>query len=90
MPRQQKTVPGRVGETILGKSDLASVSDEIGHAVETLRGGQDGGKNIILIMDQIDLLLATGGDHATAIEMGEMLLGLREVCHLLLFSGTRG
>jgi elongator complex protein 6 len=42
---------------------------------DTERGG-----NVILIVDQLDLLLAAGGDEITAMSLGEMLLGLREVC----------
>ena len=64
---------------ILGKSDLASISDEIKRAVETLRVGQDGGTKIMLIVDQVDLFLATGGDHVTTSGVEEMLLALREV-----------
>lgn len=80
LPKQQKSLPGRGGEKILSKSDLTSVSDEIRQAVEGLKGGKDGSGKVLLIIDQVDLFLATVGDQVTAAGVGEMLMGLREVC----------
>ena len=77
LPKQQKSLPGRGGEKILSKSDLTSVSEEIRRAMEALK--DEGGK-VLLVIDQIDLLLAAGDSHVTAIGLGEMLIGLREVC----------
>lgn len=87
LPKQQKPLPGRGGERIFSKSDLTSVSEEIRQAVGTLKIGQDGGGRVVLVIDQIDLLLAAGGDLVTANGVGEMLMGLREVCDL--FHGMR-
>jgi elongator complex protein 6 len=64
------------GERVLSNSGLSSVSGEIQQAIKTLQG--DGGK-IVLVIDQMDLLLAAGGDQVTAGGMGDILMGLREV-----------
>lgn len=77
LPKQQKSLPRRGGEKILSKSDLISVSEEIRRVVETLKA--EGGK-VLLVIDQIDLLLAAGDDQVSAISLDEMLMGLREVC----------
>jgi len=34
---------------------------------------------VVLVIDQLDLLLAAGGDQIGAVAIGEMLMGLREV-----------
>lgn len=87
LPKQQKPLPGRGGEKILSKSDLTSVSKEIRRVVETLK--DEGGK-VLLVIDQIDLLLAAGDDQVTAIGMGEMMMGLREVCEHFPYQEMQG
>lgn len=76
LPRK---VVERDGESILTKSDLTSVAEEILKVVGTLKGGDDGRGKTILVIDQIDLLLAAGGNQVTAIGMEAMLMVLREV-----------
>lgn len=40
----------------------------------------------MLIVDQLDLLLAVGGDQISGIEVAEGLLGLREVFQVYTFA----
>jgi len=65
-----------VGEKILSNPDLGSVAAEIQKAVQTL---EEGGK-VLLVVDQLDLLLAAGGNHVGAVDVADMILGVREVC----------
>lgn len=88
LPKQQKSLPARGGERILGKSDLTTVSEEIQLAVEGLKGGKDSEGKVLLVIDQIDLLLAAGGDQITANGVAEMLMSLREVSDPVLCSGV--
>jgi elongator complex protein 6 len=80
-PKQQSSLPARGRERILSKSDLTSVHEEIRQAVEGLKRGKDAEGKVLLIIDQIDLLLAAGGDQVTVNGVGEVLTGLREVCY---------
>jgi elongator complex protein 6 len=90
LPKQQKSLSGSGGERILSKSDLTSVSEEIRQAIEGLKGGQDSSGRVLLVIDQVDLLLAAGGNQVTAIGLGEMLMGLREVRDHFPFREERG
>lgn len=56
--------------------ELASVSSEILKAVNE---SQLGGGKVLLVIDQLDLLLAAGGPGVGTIELGEALLDWREV-----------
>lgn len=58
---------------------LVNVSEVIQNAIKTLKDTQ-GTAKIVLIVDQLDLLLAAGGDIVSAVEIGELLMNLREVC----------
>ena len=69
---------GSSKENILSSPELASVSGEIQRTIQSLKG-VNGGK-IVLFIDQLDLLLAAGGDQIGAINLGEMITSLREVC----------
>jgi elongator complex protein 6 len=77
---QQNSSPAKPGVKILGKSDLTSIHKEIQHAMEGLVGGQDPGGKVLLVIDQIDLLIAAGGEDFTSNRVAQMLLDLREVC----------
>ena len=88
LPKQQKALPTRAGERILSTSDLTTVSEEMRQALEGLKGGEDAKEKVVLVIDQVDLLLAAGGDQVTANELAEMLLGLREVCDPILDIGV--
>lgn len=74
-------MPGRGGQTVLSNPDLTAVSEEILKAVEMLKS-QDDSSRVLLVIDQLDLLLATSGERIGAVDIEEMLLGLREVCSL--------
>lgn len=64
------------GERVLSSSSLSSVSGEI---EEAIHGLQADGAKVTLVIDQLDLLLAAGGDQITAVGVGEMLTALQEV-----------
>ena len=74
-----KTSAPRPGENVLSSLDLQVVSREIQRSIQSLKDGHSGGGNVVLVIDQIDLLLAAGGDQIGAVKLGEMLVGLREV-----------
>lgn len=69
----------RAGQKVLSDPDLTAISKEIQHAIEMY--SQDGASRILLVIDQLDLLLATGGDRVSAVEIEEMLMGMREHVH---------
>lgn len=73
-----KTSAVKTGGNVLGNPELPAVSSEIQHAVQSLKAASGEG-NVFLIIDQLDLLLAVGGDRIGAVNLGEMLMGLREV-----------
>lgn len=79
VPKTQKVGVGKVGEKILRDPGLGSVSDEILGSIEGLKGGQRGGGRVVLVIDQLDLLLAAGGEQVGAVNLGDVLMGLREV-----------
>jgi elongator complex protein 6 len=75
-----KTPAGiREAEYILSSPELVVISGEIQRTIRSLKDAEGGG-DVILVIDQLDLLLAAGGDQFTAANLGEMLIGLREVC----------
>jgi elongator complex protein 6 len=76
--QQQKAVPG--GERILMNSRLQDIPKQILSEAQQLKGS---GK-VLLVIDQLDLLLAAGGEGVDAVGMGNMLMGLREVSVLSL------
>lgn len=68
-----------------------SISGEIQQAIELLKcQTQDGASRVLLVVDQLDLLLATGDEHIGAVEIGEMLVELREVRRLSSYTDARG
>ncbi|TVY40437.1 hypothetical protein LOCC1_G004233 [Lachnellula occidentalis] len=78
VPEMQKAVVGKVGEKILSNPALEHVSGDIFGSIRDLKA--DGGK-ILLVVDQLDLLLAAGGENIGAVSVGEMLMGLQEEVH---------
>jgi elongator complex protein 6 len=78
LPKQLRAAPGRVGEKILSEPSLASVSRELHNAAQALRNSEGAGKTL-LVVDQLDLLLAAGGDQIGSVNLGDMLMSLREV-----------
>lgn len=79
VPKQQRGAPLRVGEKILSSPELESVSVEVQKAIHLLKAASEGSK-VILVVDQLDLLLAAGGNGVGIVGLGEMLMGWREVC----------
>lgn len=82
LPRQGKAISAKAGNVTLTNPGLASVFEVIQNAVKTLRDTESA--KILLVVDQLDLLLAAGGDNIGAVDMGEFLMSLREVCFVLL------
>jgi elongator complex protein 6 len=78
----RKHLPQTGGQKLLSHPNSTAVSGEIQQAIQSL-SAQDDASRVLLIIDQLDLLLATGGEQVGAVEIGEMLLGLREVCDLV-------
>jgi elongator complex protein 6 len=82
LPRQGKAISAKAGNVTLTNPSLVNVFEALQNAVKTLRNTQSA--KILLVVDQLDLLLATDGDAVGAVEMGELLMSLREVCSVLL------
>lgn len=80
LPKQQKQPVKRPGAKRLVDSGLASISGEISNAIKDL--GEAG--KVVLVVDQLDLLLATAGGQVGAVDITDLLTGLREVSHILL------
>ncbi|KAE9370629.1 hypothetical protein N431DRAFT_559749 [Stipitochalara longipes BDJ] len=80
-----KTSTVRTGKSVLNSLDLAAVSREIQRSIQSLKDAQGGG-NVFLLIDQLDLLLAAGGDQIGAVKLGEMLVGLQEEVHSAILS----
>lgn len=75
------TGPGEDGEVVLRNPEPARVYEEILGAVRSLQSVEDGlyrGK-VLLIVDALDLLLASAGANASSVGLGDMLMDLREV-----------
>jgi len=72
-----KASAGR-GDKVLSSPELVAVSREIQRNVQSLMDAE-GGSKVILVIDQLDLLLAAGGDQIHTVDVGDMLMGLREV-----------
>jgi elongator complex protein 6 len=67
-----------VGESSLSSPDFAAVSGETELNIQRLKD-DDGGGEVVLVIDQLDLILATGGDQFEAVKLAETLMGLRQV-----------
>ncbi|KAH6671847.1 hypothetical protein B0J14DRAFT_81963 [Halenospora varia] len=77
LPKQQKQPVKRPGEKRLVDPGLASISGEISNAIKDL--GEAG--EVVLVVDQLDLLLATAGGQVGAVDITDLLTGLREEVH---------
>jgi elongator complex protein 6 len=67
------------GQRVLSSPSPKAVSAEIQLAIESLNA-KDSSDRVLLVIDQLDLLLATEGEKISSVEVGELLLELREVC----------
>lgn len=52
--------------------------------ISALKGESE--SKVLIVIDQLDLLLAAGGDGINAVKMGEMIMRLREVNPTLLYN----
>ena len=75
IPKQKFTT--KVGEKILTDPALTHVSEQIEKSIHML---SEGGGKVVLVIDQLDFLLAAGGEQVSVGGLNDMLLGLREVC----------
>ncbi|TAQ86158.1 hypothetical protein B7494_g5515 [Chlorociboria aeruginascens] len=75
----------RGGHKVLSNATLDGVSADLLNGIQELKAsqnpGHEGRGKILLLADQLDLLLAAGGNQIGAVGMGEMLMGLREHVH---------
>ncbi|CAL3968041.1 hypothetical protein PZA11_006916 [Diplocarpon coronariae] len=85
LPRRNTAATTRIGEKVLVSQNLESVSSEIQDAIRELKDSQGSGK-VLMVIDQLDFLLAAGGEQVGVVEIGEMLLGLREITHATVIS----
>ncbi|PBP24025.1 hypothetical protein BUE80_DR005135 [Diplocarpon rosae] len=74
---QNVTSTSKVGEKILISQSLDNIYSEIKYAIRGLKDSEGSGK-VLIVIDQLDFLLAAGGEQAGVVEIGNMLLGLRE------------
>ena len=81
LPLPTKAASQKEGEVALKNPELAKVHEDILGVVQELqrsKAGQRDGK-VMLVIDALDLLLATSEHNVGPVEMGEMLMDLREV-----------
>jgi len=78
---RQPSATVRTGwEKILVQPGLENVAKEIQDSIEALQSSQVPGR-LLLVIDQLDFLLAARGDEVGAVKIEEMLMGLRENVH---------
>ncbi|CAM1502018.1 Fc.00g040020.m01.CDS01 [Cosmosporella sp. VM-42] len=75
------STPGARKERVLRSSKLADVKKEIESAVAELRTTKK-----VLIVDQLDALLAVTGEDVTSLKVQEMVLSLRDLVHTTLLT----
>ncbi|PBP28550.1 hypothetical protein BUE80_DR000559 [Diplocarpon rosae] len=85
LPRQDVASTSRDGEKILLSKSLDSISSEIQGAIRGLKDSQGSGK-VLIVIDQLDFLLAAGGEQVGVVDIGEMLLDLRENTYAAIIS----
>jgi hypothetical protein len=80
----QQGKPAVTGESgsVLTSPSLAIISEEIPGAIRRMKDSHEGSK-VLLVIDQLDLLLAAGYG-VSPVNLGDMLIGLREVSLLTL------
>ena len=81
LPASKEAMPEGEEKLIMRSAQLRMVYEDIFSAVRTLKRLQKEPqtRKILLIIDNIDLLLATAGMNASAVRLGDMLMDLQEV-----------
>jgi hypothetical protein len=68
-------------EIVMRSAELRKVYEDIMSAMRSLKSGGEGPQSgkVLLIVDALDLLLATAGMDASPVKLGDLLMDLREV-----------
>lgn len=82
-----KSRMGTGGANTLQSDELENIRSSLKSTVHALQA--DGGK-VVLVIDQLDLLLATSGDKMSIVALGDMLMDLRLVSELADLQGNNG
>ncbi|KAK0111401.1 hypothetical protein ONS95_001762 [Cadophora gregata] len=85
LPRQSSALARRGGERVITKPGLETITRDIQESIEALQGPQGTGK-VLLVIDQLDLLLAAGGEELGTVQVEEMLMDLRENVHATIMT----
>ncbi|KAJ5040468.1 uncharacterized protein L3040_006124 [Drepanopeziza brunnea f. sp. 'multigermtubi'] len=85
LPRQNVAASKGIEQRGLSSPKLENVSQEIQTAIQVLRDSPGSGK-VLLVIDQLDLLIAAGSEQIGACNVGEMLMDLREDVHATILS----
>lgn len=78
LPAQEKASV-KTTEKNITNPGLPAVSGLISNSIQSLKTSPSSEEKVLLVIDQPDLLLAAVGDVGPT-NLGDMLLGLREVC----------
>lgn len=79
-PKHGKSSTTKGDDKTLTSSVLSQASGEIHATIQAMKTSP-GGSKVLLVVDQLDLLLAAGGDDINAMNLGEMMTGFRDVSH---------
>ncbi|RDW64036.1 hypothetical protein BP5796_10538 [Coleophoma crateriformis] len=79
LPKQAADSRVAPPQTILKSPELQNVASQILGGISQIKAAASG--KVLLVLDQLDLLLATAGDKSDVVALGEMLLELRESVH---------
>jgi elongator complex protein 6 len=77
-------IPGtRNQKGVITNSGLDSVFEAVKSEILALK--VQSRSKVLVVIDQLDLLLAAGGDEINAVKLGQMVMGLQEVSSLQVF-----
>lgn len=73
-----KSKAGTRGATAIRGTELGNIHNTVKNTLKELQAGS--GK-VVLVIDQLDLLLATSGDRLDTVALGDKLMDWRLVCN---------
>jgi len=79
LPGHQRALLKTEGVTVLRSPKLDVTAEDITNAIRQLKGS--GTDRILLVVDQLDLLLAAGDDEVSAVGLEALLMDLQEYAH---------